>query len=85
MTFDYNFIIVECRFFIIIKIEREVKNMIIIHENQTMIVDDEELSERIIETIDKFYGADEETTLEDEIKLCPMLMYLAMLNCDEEE
>lgn len=59
--------------------------MIIIHENQTMIVEDGELSERIIETIDKFYGADEETTLEDEIKLCPMLMYLAMLNCDEEE
>ena len=49
-----------------------------------MIVDDEELSERIIETIDKFYGSEEETTLEDEIKLCPMLMCLGMFNNEEE-
>lgn len=60
--------------------------MIIIHENQTMIVEDEELSERILKTIDKFYGAEEEeTTLEDELKLCPMLMCLGMFNNDEEE
>jgi hypothetical protein len=59
--------------------------MIIIHENQTMIVEDGELSERIIETIDKFYGAEEETTLEDELKLCPMLMCLGMFNNEEEE
>lgn len=58
--------------------------MIIIHENQTMIVDDEELSERIIETIDKFYGSEKETTLEDEIKHCPLLMCLAMINNEEE-
>lgn len=58
--------------------------MIIIHENQTMIIDDEELSERIIETIDKFYGSEEETTLENEIKLCPMLMYLGIFNNEEE-
>lgn len=58
--------------------------MIIIHENQTMIVEDGELTERIIETIDKFYGSEKETTLEDEIKLCPMLMCLGMFNNEEE-